>query len=95
MGRYTFDILKWGEESCELCRSVCLPREVFDRIEHLPFPVPSEDGHYKPSSDVFGSDTSEEFRPSQQYKLLTEIWECEDRWADQSAFEFFESIMAF
>ena len=32
MGHYTFDILKWGEESCELCRSVCLPREVFDRI---------------------------------------------------------------
>ena len=47
-------------------RPIRLLREVFDRIKHLPFPVPGEDGHYKPFSDVFGSDASEEFRPSQK-----------------------------
>ena len=61
MGHYTLDILKCGEETYKLCRPICLPREVFDHIKHLPFPVPGEDGHYKAFPDVFGSDASEEF----------------------------------
>ena len=75
MGHYTFDVLKCGEEACELCRPVRLPREVFDLIKHLPFPEPGEDGHYKAFSDVFGSDrcTSEEFRPSQKKVTKTKV----------------------
>ena len=71
MGHYTFDILKCGQETCKLCKPIRLPREVFDRIKHLPFPVPGEDGHYKAFSDVFGSDASEEFRPSQKKVIKT------------------------
>ena len=75
MGHYTFDVLKCGEEACELCRPVSLPREVFDLIKHLPFPEPGEDGHYKAFSDVFGSDTctSEDFRPSQKKVTKTKV----------------------
>ena len=58
--------LKRGEETYKLRRLLHLPKEVFDHIKHLPFPVPGEDGHYKPFSDVFGSDASEEFQPSQK-----------------------------
>ena len=61
ISHYTFDILKCRQETCKLCRPFSLPKQVFDRIKQLPFPVPGEDGHYKAFSDVFGSDASEEF----------------------------------
>ena len=41
-----------------------LSRDVFMQLKHISFPVPGEDGHYLPFSDVFGTDTSEEHRPS-------------------------------
>lgn len=61
---YTFGILKCGKESCDLCKPVRLPQDVFVQLKHLPFPVPGKDGHYLPFSDVFGAETSEEHRPS-------------------------------
>ena len=64
MGHYTFDILKCGKDSCELCEPVRLPRDIFSSIKHLPFPAPDDYGHYQPFSTVLGKDTTEENQPS-------------------------------
>jgi len=61
MGHYTFDILKCGEESCQICKPVNSPKNIFEDIKHLPFPMPGSDGHYLSFS---GKETSEEHRPS-------------------------------
>ena len=45
-----------------------MPRELFVLLHHLPDPVPGEEGHYKPFSEVFGTFTTEEYRPSLQVK---------------------------
>ena len=63
---YSFTIKKCGVSSCSLCRPVRMPREAFDTLSFLPDPVPGEEGHYRPFDDVFGTPTSEEFRPSLQ-----------------------------
>ena len=65
---YTFDILKCGNSACALCKPVRLPKEVFDKIKHIPLPKPGEDGHYLPFSDVFGQPITEQYRPSLQKK---------------------------
>ena len=37
-------------------------------MHHLPDPHPSTDDHYKSFSEVFGTDTSEQYRPSMKAK---------------------------
>ena len=63
---YSFTIKKYGVLSCSLCRPVRMQREAFDTLSFLPDTVPGEEGHYRPFNDVFGTPTSEEFRPSLQ-----------------------------
>ena len=63
---YSFSIKKCGEASCEICRPVRMPMEKFNKIHHLPDPLPGSDGHYSAFSDVFGTATSEQHRPSLQ-----------------------------
>lgn len=66
---YTFDILKCGINSCTICSPVRLPPDVFTTLHHIPHPTPgSDDGHYLPFSQVFGTITSEEHRPSYRRK---------------------------
>ena len=67
---YTFGILKCGKSSCSICKLVRLPSHVFGRLRHLPHPVPGEDGHYLPFSEVFKMNTTGEFHPSLQTNLL-------------------------
>ena len=69
---YTFDILKCGMNSCTLCPPVHLPPEVFKALHHIPYPTPGSDGHYLPFSEVFGTDTREEYRPSYKRKTPSE-----------------------
>ena len=47
-----------------------MPIELFDQLHYLPDPVPDpdQDGNYKSFSEVFGTTTTEEFRPSLQVK---------------------------
>lgn len=61
---YSFCIKKCGEPTCEICRPVRLPSEVFTSVHFLPDPVPGEDEHYKPFDEVYGTETSESHRPS-------------------------------
>uniref|UniRef100_A0A1X7TYS5 Uncharacterized protein n=1 Tax=Amphimedon queenslandica TaxID=400682 RepID=A0A1X7TYS5_AMPQE len=53
-GHYSFDVLKCGETSCNICAPIRLPLDVFKKLRHIPFPVPDGDGgHYLPFADVF------------------------------------------
>lgn len=61
---YFFEIKKCGEEQCTVCKSVRLSKEVFEQIKPFPDPVPGEEDHYVPFNEVYGSQTSEEHRPS-------------------------------
>lgn len=61
---YTFDILKCGKTDCNFCTEVRLPKSEFDKLRHIPHPVPGGDGHYLPFSEVFNTVTTEEHRPS-------------------------------
>ena len=67
--RYSFDILKCGNTTCELCKPVRLPSDIFSKLIHLPFPVPSADGHYQPFIEAYNKpSSSEEHRPSASAK---------------------------
>lgn len=61
---YTFGILKCGSSTCSICKPVNLSMDVFTLLKHLPNPIPGEDGHYRSCSEVFGTTTSGEYRPS-------------------------------
>ena len=63
---YSFQIKKCGSETCDICKPVRLPKEVFDSLQVLPDPVPGEDGHYKTLDDILGTETDESHRPSLQ-----------------------------
>ena len=65
---YFFEIKKCGESSCTICKPVRLPDDIFRGFMHLPDPTPCSDGHYKPFTEIFGKETSENHRPSLQKK---------------------------
>ena len=41
-----------------------MPASKFESIKFLPDPIPDMDGHYKTFSEIYGSTTTEEHRPS-------------------------------
>ena len=51
-----------------MCLPPRLPADVFKKLNHLPDPMPGSEGHYKHFSEVFGTVTSEEHRPSSTRK---------------------------
>ena len=53
-----FFCLKCGEASCTTCLPIRLPRDIFDRLYHLPDPMPSptNEGHH---TNKFKRDISE------------------------------------
>lgn len=61
---YSFSIVKCGKSNCTICKPVNLPDDIFKSLHHLPDPVPAEDGHYTPFKEVYGTETTGEFRPS-------------------------------
>ena len=63
---YSFQIKKCDSETCDTCKPVRLPKEVFDSLQVLPDPVLGEDGHHKTLDDVLGTETDESHRPSLQ-----------------------------
>ena len=65
---YSFCVKKCSKSDCKICKKPRLPGNVFEEINFLPDPVPNDNGHYKSFSDVYGTKTSEEHRPSIQKK---------------------------
>ena len=63
---YSFQIKKCGSDTCNMCKQVKLPKEVFDTLHVLPDPVPGEDGHYKNLDELLGTETDGSHRPSLQ-----------------------------
>ena len=63
---YLYSIKKCGESNCSSCKKPWLLTDVFQKISHLPDPVPDEDNpnHYKKFADLYGQDTIEEFKLS-------------------------------
>ena len=61
---YFFDMIKCGKASCDICLPPRLTPDVFSTLNHLPDPVPGPQDHYKKFSEVFGTKTTEEHRPS-------------------------------
>ena len=70
---YSFCIKKCGSSECEICKPVRMDSERFKSIHFLPDPVMGSDDHYIPFTDVYGTDTSENERPSliQRRKMKT------------------------
>jgi len=63
---YSFQIKKCGLDTCSICKPVRLSKESFLKLHYLPDPVPGEENHFKRFKHVYGTVTSEEFRPSLQ-----------------------------
>ena len=70
---YFFSIKKCGKDLCTRCNSVRLPYDVFERLHHLPDPIPdpTNEGHYQPFSSLFGKTTTEEYLPSKKSGTVT------------------------
>ena len=66
--RYVFGVKKCGESNCKICKPVRLPRDVFDKLHHLPDPT-ADGEHYKPFDDLYGTETSESELPSLKNSL--------------------------
>ncbi|CAB4439304.1 unnamed protein product [Rhizophagus irregularis] len=69
--QYSFQIKKCNNSECTICLPVELPIEVFDELHFLPDPEPSiaDSNHYKDFSSIYGTQTSENFRPSKAGQL--------------------------
>lgn len=63
---YMFEIKKCGTDDCTICRPFRLPPSIFSEVHFLPDPEPGNDGHYKMFDEVYGTPTSEVYRPSLQ-----------------------------
>ena len=46
---YSFAIKKCGDPSCPICKPVQIPREMFEKLSYLSYPVPGQDGYYSVS----------------------------------------------
>ncbi|CAG8854240.1 37007_t:CDS:1, partial [Gigaspora margarita] len=64
MRHYSFTIKKCGKDNCSICRPPRCLREIFDQLFPLPDPVPGNDLHYKSFEELYGSETTEKYRPS-------------------------------
>ena len=61
---YFFEIKKYGIVTCHICKPPRLSESEFEKLVHMPDPMPASDGHYKPFFEVAGKETSEQHRPS-------------------------------
>lgn len=61
---YSFQIKKCRVENCTMCKPIRMQPEVFANLHFLPDPVPEGDGHYKAFADLYGTPTTEKYRPS-------------------------------
>ena len=66
--RHFFVVKKCGSSTCEFCDPPRLPKGIFSSLHVLPDPIPGEEGHYKEFSEVYGTTTTESYRPSLQKK---------------------------
>ena len=65
---YYFSVKTCGNSECTTCQPVRFPPDVFERLHHLPDPIPDEtnEGYCKTFQAVYGTETTEEFMPSKK-----------------------------
>ena len=51
--QYFFSVKKCLPSGCELCGDVIMPYDEFQKLDHLPDPVPDESGEHYKSFQVF------------------------------------------
>ena len=62
---YMFSVKKCGKTCKFGCKLPQLPMDIFEKISHLPDPVPGiNQDHYKSFSESYAKSTTEEHRPS-------------------------------
>ncbi|PKC04797.1 hypothetical protein RhiirA5_421760 [Rhizophagus irregularis] len=62
---YFFEIKKCGSLDCHICKPVRCDSETWLKVHNFPDPIPSLDGKkYKSFEELYGQETSEEYRPS-------------------------------
>ncbi|CAG8822195.1 23673_t:CDS:2, partial [Gigaspora margarita] len=66
MHTYSFQIKKCNNPSCLYCKPIRLPPHEFCNLSFLPDPIPLKDNanHYATFQQVYGTKTTEEFRPT-------------------------------
>ena len=60
---YMFSVKKCFQPSCTVCKPPRLPADVVHSLHHIPDPVPLGE-HYRNFTDLYGTDTTEQYRPS-------------------------------
>ena len=60
---YMFSVKKCEDLECLVCEFPRLPPNIFQTLHHLPDPVPVGE-HYKSFDELYGTNTTEEHRPS-------------------------------
>lgn len=66
--KYMFQVKKCGSLMCGMCKPPQLLAEVFNSLKYMPDPVPGEEGHYKFFTEVYGTNTTEQYVPSMKKK---------------------------
>ncbi|GBC14058.2 hypothetical protein GLOIN_2v1767477 [Rhizophagus irregularis DAOM 181602=DAOM 197198] len=63
---YSFQVKKCNNITCSYCKPIRLPLHEFNNLNFLPDPIPSRDNtdHYMPFERVYGTETTEEYRPT-------------------------------
>uniref|UniRef100_U9UYI2 Uncharacterized protein n=1 Tax=Rhizophagus irregularis (strain DAOM 181602 / DAOM 197198 / MUCL 43194) TaxID=747089 RepID=U9UYI2_RHIID len=63
---YSFQVKKCNNITCSYCKPIRLPSSEFNNLNFLPDPIPSRDNtdHYMPFERVYGTETTEEYRPT-------------------------------
>ncbi|CAB4446524.1 unnamed protein product [Rhizophagus irregularis] len=63
---YSFQVKKCNNITCSYCKPIRLPPHEFNNLNFLPDPIPSRDNtnHYMPFERVYGTETTEEYRPT-------------------------------
>ncbi|CAG8531714.1 5960_t:CDS:2 [Cetraspora pellucida] len=64
MCHYFFTIKKCKKDNCTICRPPRCSREIFDQLHLLLDSMPRNDLHYKSFEELYGSETTEQYRPS-------------------------------
>ncbi|PKY18698.1 hypothetical protein RhiirB3_492222 [Rhizophagus irregularis] len=66
---YFFEIKKCGLSDCHICNPVRCDAETWLKIHNFPDPIPTLDGKkYKSFEELYGKETTEEYRPSLKEK---------------------------
>lgn len=66
---YFFEIKKCGLSDCHICKPIRCDSETWLEIHNFPDPIPALDGKkYKSFEELYGQETTEEYRPSLKEK---------------------------